>query len=82
MSTIGTLLAAFCSLIFYGKIRLDFVSAHIFIEFILVYPPKLKEKKESSFRFVLESCADMPSPPQFSKGQLTPIRLLKYIAFK
>lgn len=81
MSASGTLLKAFFSLIFYGKIRPDFVCERIFIAFILVYPLKLKEKK-ASIRFVLESCAGMRSPPQFSKGQLRLILLLKYRAFK
>lgn len=44
MSETGTLLAVFHSLIFYGKIRPDFVSEHIFLGFIFVYSLKLKEK--------------------------------------
>lgn len=50
MSKTGTLLAAFHSLIFYGKIRPDFVSEHIFLGFISVYSLKLKEKKRVKYQ--------------------------------
>lgn len=81
MRTTGTSLATFCSLIFYGKNRPDFVSGHIFIQFSLVYACNLN-KKGSNFRFVLESSVVMQYPPHFCERQLGRIVLLKSIASK